>query len=253
MRAQPIAADVLLKLSGLSARYGSLVAIRDINLVVEAGEVVTLLGANGAGKSTTLGSIVALVAKAGGRVEFQGEDITRMTTDAIVRRGITLVPEGRRLFANLTVEHNLRLGAATLPSASYQEVFEEVLQLFPIIERKLGMLAGLLSGGEQQQVAIARALMSRPRLLLLDEPSLGLAPVVVATVFDLIGRLRDRGMTMLLVEQNIERAMEVADRAYVLNCGRMGMSGDQLSVTEIEATYLGLTRTHSANKARADE
>lgn len=239
----------LLELTGVWARYGSLVAIRDVNIAVDAGEVVTLLGANGAGKSTTLGAIVGLVSKSAGRVRFDGHDITSLSTEAVVRRGITLVPEGRKVFANLSVEDNLRLGGATLPAGDYDDVRQEVIDLFPIVGRKSGTLAGLLSGGEQQQVAIARALMSRPRLLLLDEPSLGLAPVIVATVFELIARLKGRGITMVLVEQNVERAMEIADRAYVLSTGHITMSGDRLSVAEIEDTYLGLTSSRAAADA----
>jgi len=231
----------LLELTGVTARYGSLVAVRDVDLEVNAGEVVTLLGANGAGKSTTLGAIVGLVSIGGGRIAFDGEEIAHRPTEAIVRRGITLVPEGRRVFADLTVEENLRLGAATHPEA-YDGTLEEILELFPIVSPKLSTLAGLLSGGEQQQVAIARALMSRPRMLLLDEPSLGLAPVIVARVFELIVGMRERGITILLVEQNVERAMEIADRTYVLEAGRIALSGSALSVEEIEDTYLGLSR-----------
>jgi branched-chain amino acid transport system ATP-binding protein len=238
----------LLELTGVSARYGSLVAVRDVDLTVDEGEVVTLLGANGAGKSTTLGAIVGLVSLGGGRIAFDGAEIASSATEAIVRRGITLVPEGRRVFADLTVEENLRLGAATHPEA-YDETLEEILGLFPIVSSKLGTLAGLLSGGEQQQVAIARALMSRPRMLLLDEPSLGLAPVIVAKVFELIVGLRERGITILLVEQNVERAMEIADRAYVLETGRIALSGAALSVEEIEDTYLGLSRPGGGSPA----
>jgi len=239
----------LLELQGLSARYGSLVAIREVEMTVDAGEVVTLLGANGAGKSTTLGAIVGLVTKCGGKVRFEGRDISRLSTEAVVASGITLVPEGRRIFANLSVEDNLRLGGATLPAGEYAAARDEVVDLFPLVGNRSRTLAGLLSGGEQQQVAIARALMSRPKLLLLDEPSLGLAPVIVAAVFELIAQLKSRGITMLLVEQNVERAMEIADRAYVLSTGHITMAGDQLSVAEIEDTYLGLTSSRSGDDA----
>lgn len=235
--------EALLRLEAVSARYGSLVAVREIDMTVYQGEVVTLLGSNGAGKSTTLGAIVGLVSKAGGRVEFEGRDITATSTEHIVNSGITLVPEGRRVFANLTVEDNLRLGAATLPGDEYDALHDEMVELFPLVKNRSTALAGLLSGGEQQMVAIARALMSKPRLLLLDEPSLGLAPVIVAQVFELIEQLKERGITILLVEQNVERAMQLADRAYVLSTGRVAMSGDQLSVAEIEDTYLGLQKS----------
>lgn len=236
--------EPVLELQHLFVRYGPVGAVYDLSLTVNTGEVVALLGANGAGKSSTLNAIVGLAPRSGGRIVFAGQDITVLPTEAIVRYGIALVPEGRRLFRNLTVHENLRLGAATLPRFRFDEHFAEVLELFPMIESKLGSQAGFLSGGEQQQVAIARALLSRPHLLLLDEPSLGLAPLIVSKVFEIIATLKKRGATILLVEQNVERALQIADRGYVLTTGRLELSGttDMLFPSEIEDAYLGLSK-----------
>jgi branched-chain amino acid transport system ATP-binding protein len=238
----------ILELDGVSVTYGPVVAVRGLSLHVEAGEIVALLGSNGAGKSTTLASIVGLARVAEGRILLEAEDTTGAPTERIVRRGITLVPEGRRVFADLTVADNLRLGAATRSRSEYGETLDEVLELFPVLARRLDVQAGLFSGGEQQMLAIARAMMSRPKVLLLDEPSLGLAPIIVAQVFDLIQQLRDRGVTVLLVEQNVERALEISDRAYVLSSGDLVMSGSpaDLPAEEIEKVYLGLTATSAA-------
>jgi branched-chain amino acid transport system ATP-binding protein len=233
----------LLDLDGLTVTYGHIVGVRDISLTVARGEIVALLGANGAGKSSTLKAVLGLAPLAAGRVTLAGEDITSRPPEAVVRRGVALVPEGRRIFAKLTVAENLRLGAATIGRSAYEETLPEVLDLFPVVQRRLDTKAGLFSGGEQQQLAIARALMARPRLVLLDEPSLGLAPKMVAIVFELIARLRERGVTILLVEQNAERALEVADRAYVLSAGRLEISGDASSLASdsIEEAYLGIS------------
>jgi branched-chain amino acid transport system ATP-binding protein len=242
-RAAPTADGSLLELRGVTVRYRQVLAVRNLTLNVAAGEIVTLLGANGAGKSSTLSAIVGLAPVVGGSVILAGEDITSWPPEAAVRRGVSLVPEGRRIFANLTVAENLRLGAAAISRSEYDETLPEVLDLFPVVKQRLDTKAGLFSGGEQQQLAIARALMARPRLLLLDEPSLGLAPIMVATVFDLITRLRERDVTILLVEQNAERALDVADRAYVLNTGRLEISGaaTSLAADAIEEAYLGIS------------
>jgi branched-chain amino acid transport system ATP-binding protein len=242
-RAAPSVNGSLLELRGVTVRYRQVLAVTDLTLNVGAGEIVTLLGANGAGKSSTLSAIVGLAPVAGGSVILAGEDITSWPPEAAVRRGVALVPEGRRIFANLTVAENLRLGAAAISRSEYEDTLPEVLDLFPVVKQRLDTKAGLFSGGEQQQLAIARALMARPRLLLLDEPSLGLAPIMVAAVFDLITRLRERAVTILLVEQNAERALDVADRAYVLNTGRLEISGaaTSLAADAIEEAYLGIS------------
>ena len=241
--AAPDGDGFLLELSDITVSYGPVVAVRALSLTVAAGEIVTLLGANGAGKSSTLSAVVGLAPVVGGRVLLAGEDITSRPPEAIVRRRVTLVPEGRRIFANLTVAENLRLGAAASSRSEYEDTLPEVLDLFPVVKQRLDTKAGLFSGGEQQQLAIARALMARPRLVLLDEPSLGLAPIMVAAVFELIARLRERGVTILLVEQNAERALDVADRAYVLNTGRLEISGtaSSLASDSIEEAYLGIS------------
>jgi branched-chain amino acid transport system ATP-binding protein len=233
----------LLELSNVTVSYGPVVAVRELSLTVAAGEIVTLLGANGAGKSSTLNAVIGLAPVVGGRVLLAGEEITSRPPEAIVRRRVSLVPEGRRIFANLTVAENLRLGAAASSRSEYDDTLPEVLDLFPVVKQRLDTKAGMFSGGEQQQLAIARALMARPRLVLLDEPSLGLAPIMVAAVFDLIARLRERGVTILLVEQNAERALDVADRAYVLNTGRLEISGaaSSLASDSIEEAYLGIS------------
>jgi branched-chain amino acid transport system ATP-binding protein len=233
----------VLSLRGVTARYGATVAISGISLDVMPGEIVTILGANGAGKTTTLGAVMGLVPPADGHVFFKGEEITGDAPESIVDLGIALSPEGRRVFGKLTVEENLRIGAGTKGQGKVPERYAEVVELFPVLERKRDDFAGLLSGGEQQMLAIGRALMSAPQLLLLDEPSLGLAPIIVSTVFELIERLRDRGITIVLVEQNVDRALKIADRGYVLSTGRVQLSGEADELREgsaVEEAYLGL-------------
>jgi branched-chain amino acid transport system ATP-binding protein len=231
----------LLEVAELSVAYGTVRAVRDLSLQVEDGELVAVLGANGSGKTSTLGAIMGLVSAAAGRIRFAGVDLLGRTPEDIVRRGMTLVPEGRRVFGNLTVAENLRLGAV---GARHRRPMpdEEIFALFPVLGRRRDQLAGTLSGGEQQQLAIARALRSSPRLLLLDEPSLGLAPQVVEAIFELLLRLRKNGTTICLVEQNVHLALEVADRAYVLASGRLHVSGPsrQLLASDLDRAYLGI-------------
>jgi branched-chain amino acid transport system ATP-binding protein len=233
----------LLEVRRLHARYGPILAVRDADLTVEEGEVVALLGANGAGKTTTLAAISGLVSR-GGEIRLDGVDISRLRPEQIVRRGVSLTPEGRRVFAGLTVEENLAVGGATRRKSDAAADRERLLDLFPILRQRRHTAAGALSGGEQQQLAIARSLMSRPRLLLLDEPTLGLAPTLVGAVFELIGRLRaEEGVTILLVEQNAHRALELCDRAYVMRTGRVEVEGtpDELRrTTGLEQAYLGI-------------
>ena len=233
----------MLSIADLDVRYGAIQAVRGVSLDVGEGEIVAVLGANGAGKTTTLKATVGLIAATRGEIRFAGDAITGRDTEDIVMRGMTLVPEGRRVFPSLTVAENLRLGAATRKDpAAIAQSRDEVLALFPILAERAGQAAGTLSGGQQQQLAIARALMSAPKLLLLDEPSLGLAPQIVDDIFDLILRLKARGLTILLVEQDAVAALDIADRAYVMANGRIVMSGSaaELRASEqVAHAYLG--------------
>jgi branched-chain amino acid transport system ATP-binding protein len=233
----------MLNIEDLHASYGAITALRGISLEVQEGELVALLGVNGAGKSTTLKAITGVHRPVKGKIEFLGETIANKTPESIVRKGISLVPEGREIFAGLTVEENLRLGAFTCYERTrYRTDLAEVFSLFPILEERRRQAGGLLSGGEQQQLAIARALMSRPKLLLLDEPSLGLSPTMVDQIFALIASLHQRGITILLVEQNAERALEIVDRAYLLKHGTIAFSGKPEALrreVDIEDVYFG--------------
>lgn len=233
----------MLKVTSLAASYGAIAALHGVSLEIAEGETVALLGVNGAGKSTTLKSIAGVLKPAGGKVEFLGEDITGKRPEAILRKGISLVPEGREIFTNLTVEENLRIGAFTSYERSrYKDDLAEMFALFPILEERRHQPGGLLSGGEQQQLAIARALMSHPKLIMLDEPSLGLSPAMVDQIFNLIASLRERGITILLVEQNAERALEIVDRAYLLKTGTLVFSGspeDLKSKIDVTEVYFG--------------
>ena len=232
---------MLLEVAGLTTRYGSISALRDVSLSVGAGEVVGLIGPNGAGKTTLLNTVAGLLSPAAGTVVFDGVDVTGAAPERMLRFGLALVPEHRRIFADFTVVENLRIGGVTLPAAERVSMLDEVAELFPFLRDKWDTLAGYLSGGEAQQLAIARALMCRPRLLMMDEPSLGLAPVIVDVVFDLISRLRDRDCTLVVVEQNAARMLEVADRAYVLRSGSVvshGSSDDVLSQTDLFDTFV---------------
>jgi branched-chain amino acid transport system ATP-binding protein len=233
----------LLKLDNVTSGYGPIVAVRDLSLEVYPGEVVTLLGANGAGKSTTLLTIAGLVRPSAGTIEFDGADIVHLKAEDVVRRGVALTPEGRGIFAHLSVTDNLRIGATVRKDkAGVAETMEEMFDLFPILRERARQLAGTLSGGEQQMLALARSLMSKPRLMLLDEPSLGLAPRVVAQIFELLRQLPSRGVTVLLVEQNVRLALDVASRGYVLATGALQLAGtaeELLSAVDLEKVYLG--------------
>ena len=235
----------LLSLDGLTVRYGEIEALHGLSLAVDAGEVVTLLGGNGAGKSTTLRTISGLLKPAAGDVTFDGRSITGLPPEAVVCLGIAHVPEGRRLFPGLSARENIMLGASNrghIAKAALVAESDEMFDLFPDIRPFADALGWTLSGGQQQMVAVARGLMARPRLLLLDEPSLGLAPVIVQKVFSIIGEIRRRGTTVLLVEQNARMALSVADRGYVLETGRLAVSGkpgELWSNDEVRAAYLG--------------
>jgi branched-chain amino acid transport system ATP-binding protein len=234
----------MLELQEVHARYGAITALRGISIQVRQGELVALLGVNGAGKSTTLGCTAGVLKPWQGSITFEGVPIVGKSPEQIARLGISLVPEGRDIFPSLTVEENLRLGAFTQKEKSaYRRNLEEVFELFPVLKERLQQAGGTLSGGEQQQLAIARALMSSPRLLMLDEPSLGLAPALVDQIFELITRLHQRGVTILLVEQNVERSLEIVDRAYLMNTGLIESQGtaEQLrSHADIESVYMGV-------------
>src|SRR2546425_729107 len=233
----------MLTLENVSVNYGAIEALRGVSLRVEKGEVVTLIGANGAGKTTTLRTITGLLEPRDGRVTFEGDDISGTATHRLVARGISMSPEGRGVFANLSVRENLQMGAYLQKNRSeIAAVMERVFQMFPRLKERESQKAGTLSGGEQQMLAMSRALMSRPRLLLLDEPSLGLAPLVVHTIFEAIDEIRSKGTTILLVEQNAHAALKHSDRAYVLETGGITMEGpskDLANDPRIKEAYLG--------------
>jgi len=222
----------VLDVSGLTTRYGAISALRDVSLHVDAGEVVGLIGPNGAGKTTLLGSIAGLLPPSEGTVTLDGTDVTAAPPERLLRSGLALVPEHRRIFVDLTVEENLKIGGVTVPAGERSALLDDVAEQFPVLRKKWTTSAGYLSGGEAQQLAIARALMSKPRVLMMDEPSLGLAPVLVDVVFELIDSLRDGGTTMLIVEQNATRMLEVADRAYVLRSGEIVTEGTGAELSE---------------------
>ncbi len=233
----------MLTLNNIHTHYGAIKALRGISLEVKEGELVALIGANGAGKSTALATIAGVLRPVQGTISFLSESIVGKPPELIARKGISLVPEGREILASLTVEENLRLGAFVRRNRQeYLKDLEENFALFPILKERFHQLGGTLSGGEQQQLAIARALMSHPKLLMLDEPSLGLAPLIVDQIFDLIKGLHQRGVTILLVEQNVERTLEIVDRAYLLHTGTIQTSGSAAQVrsqVDIEGVYLG--------------
>jgi branched-chain amino acid transport system ATP-binding protein len=233
----------LLSLAGVHAFYGNVEALKGVDLEVGDGEIVALIGANGAGKSTLLMTICGVLQARQGAIHFAGHDITRLRTFAIVRRGIAQSPEGRRVFPRMTVLENLQMGAGTVDPTHFAADIERVMTLFPVLRERQGQRGGTLSGGEQQMLAIARALMSRPKLLLLDEPSLGLAPLVARQIFAAIAALNKRdGTAVLLVEQNAHHALRLAHRGYVLQNGKIVLSGggrDLLANRDVQAAYLG--------------
>lgn len=233
----------LLEVSGLSVNYGMIKAVRDVSFYVEQGEIVSLIGSNGAGKSTIMNTIMGLVPVASGKLTWRNEDITGSKTEKVVKKKITLCPEGRQIFPELTVLQNLEIGAFTLNDEAKNRGIKRAFELFPRLEERQMQMGGTLSGGEQQMLAVARALMSEPELLMLDEPSLGLAPLVVKDIFSLIQRIRkEMNMTIILVEQNARQALKIADRGYVLESGQIMMTdtADKLLASEkIREAYLG--------------
>lgn len=235
---------MLLEVENLNVYYGAIHALQGISFNVEQGEIVTLIGANGAGKSTTLRTISGLLRPLGGSIRFKGEDITLTPAEEIVRLGISQVPEGRKIFAPLTVRENLEMGAYTRKNAAeIKESMEIGFLSFPRLKERINQLGGTLSGGEQQMLAMARGLMSRPTLLLLDEPSMGLSPILVEEIFRIIQEINSQGMSILLVEQNAQMALSVANRAYVLETGRIAFSGTAKEVSDnpqVKEAYLGV-------------
>jgi branched-chain amino acid transport system ATP-binding protein len=235
--------DNILEIQDLTVNYGAIRALQGISFHVSEGEIVTLIGANGAGKSTTLKTISGLLYPAAGQIRYEGEEIAGMPADLIVRRGIVHVPEGRKIFAPLTVRENLEMGAYTRQGKSeIQQSMQRVFASFPRLEERLNQLGGTLSGGEQQMLAMGRALMAQPKLLLMDEPSMGLAPILVEEIFDIINRINHQGVSILLVEQNAAMALSVASRAYVMETGRIvleGAAGDVLQNPDVRKAYLG--------------
>lgn len=234
---------MMLQVKNLCVSYGAIKALKGISFDVEKGEIISLIGSNGAGKTTTLHSVSNIIRKQSGSVFFEGEDISDMSADKIVARNLIQVPEGRRVFANLTVKENLELGAyLRKDKAEIVRDMEKVFSLFPRLKERVRQAAGTLSGGEQQMLAMGRAIMSKPRLLLLDEPSMGLAPILVDEIFEIIKRINADGTTILLVEQNAYKALSIADRAYVLETGEIkksGLAADLIKDESVKAAYLG--------------
>jgi branched-chain amino acid transport system ATP-binding protein len=234
----------MLEVAGIDVYYGNVQALWDVSFRVEQGEIVTLIGANGAGKSTTLKAISGLMSPRKGRMILEGSDVTGLAANAMVKRGVVLVPEARQLWPAMTVLENLEMGAYARPARRARaETLKTVLTMFPILERRARQKAGTLSGGEQQMCAIGRGLMARPRLLLLDEPALGLAPLLVREVFESLRAIREQGVTIVLVEQNVPHALALADRAFVMETGRVTLSGPAAELVDdprIREGYLGL-------------
>ncbi len=232
----------ILKVDNINVYYGAIHAIKGISFEVNEGEVVTLIGANGAGKSTTLQTVSGLLRSRTGSIEFNGENISHVPAHKLVYKGLAQVPEGRRIFLQMSVEENLEMGAFTQKSAGIDADIESVYEQFPRLRERKKQIAGTLSGGEQQMLAMGRALMSHPKLLMLDEPSMGLAPILVEQIFDIIRQLHKNGTTILLVEQNAQMALSVADRAYVLETGKITLSGTGKELAEsdeVRKAYLG--------------
>lgn len=233
--------ETMLRIENLSVNYGHIEALRHVSLKVNRNQICTIIGANGAGKSTLLKAVSALVKPSGGSIEFEGERIPNKAFK-VVKKGIVHIPEGRKTFSGLTIEDNLLVGAYLSDSKTLKENLEEQYSLFPVLRERRKQFAGTLSGGEQQMLAVARGLMSRPKILLLDEPSMGLAPIIVNQIYDMIKRIRDTGITVLLVEQNAKKALTVCDYAYVLENGRIKLTGtgeELLSSDEVRKAYLG--------------
>ena len=236
--------NTILKINNLKVNYGGLEAVKGISFEVKEGEIVTLIGANGAGKSSTLRTIVGREKPSSGTIEFAGENIAGMDTTSIVKKGITLVPEGRKIFPDLTVEENLKIGAY-MRKDNLSEDFERVYSLFPRLKERHWQAGGTLSGGEQQMLAVGRALMSKPKLIMMDEPSLGLAPIIVRGIFEIIEAVNKEGITVLLNEQNANMALKAADKAYVMETGRITMQGtgkELLENEQIKEAYLGKSK-----------
>lgn len=235
----------MIKIKDLVVAYGGIEALKGISLEVPSGKIVTLVGANGAGKSTTLKAVVGLVKPKSGTIEYEGKDLTKISTESMVRNGIALVPEGRKVFEDLTVLENLKIGAYSRKDRKgIEDDLEKVYSLFPRLKERTWQLSGTLSGGEQQMLAIGRALMSRPKLIMMDEPSLGLAPIIVKGLFEIIKKINKDGMTVLLIEQNANAALKIADIGYIMETGRITLSGtgkELLNNDEIKKAYLGET------------
>lgn len=233
----------MLNINNLHVNYGGINALRGINLTIEENKIITLIGANGAGKSSTLRAIMGLIKKSKGHITYFDEDLTNLSTVDIVKKGIVLVPEGRQVFPNLTVEENLILGAFTINNKdTIKKNINQAYQIFPRLKERFWQKAGTLSGGEQQMLAVGRALMVNPKLLMMDEPSLGLAPLLVKEIFEIIKRINEQGNTILLVEQNAKKALEIADYAYVLETGQLKLEGtgqELLNDDRIQEAYLG--------------
>ncbi|WP_379946529.1 ABC transporter ATP-binding protein [Enterococcus devriesei] len=232
----------MLKIENLSVHYGMIQAVRDVSFEVNQGEIVSLIGANGAGKTTILRTISGLIQPSKGRIQFEGKPIQKRAPRKIVAQGISQVPEGRHVFSGLTVLENLEMGAYLRKDGSLKEDYEHVYEKFPILKERLTQDASTLSGGEQQMLAMGRALMSKPRLLLLDEPSMGLAPIFIKEIFNIIQEIKEQGTTVLLIEQNAKMALSIADRGYVLETGKVVLSGtgqELLDSDEVKKAYLG--------------
>ena len=235
-------AQTLLKVDNINVFYGNIHAVKDVSFEVNEGEIVTLIGANGAGKSTTLKTVSGLLRSKTGSILFDGQDINTVSADKLVGRGLAQVPEGRRVFLQMSVEENLEMGAYTQPPAGVPRDLEMVYDLFPRLKERRSQVAGTLSGGEQQMLAMGRALMSHPKLLMLDEPSMGLAPILVEQIFDIIQDLNRKGSTILLVEQNAQMALSVAHRGYVMETGKIvatSSGAELIESPEIKRAYLG--------------
>ena len=232
----------ILSVKNINVFYGAIHAISNITFKVDEGEIVTLIGANGAGKSTTLNTISGLLRSRTGDIKFMGNSIAKTAPNKIVESGLVMVPEGRRIFLGLTVEENLEMGAYTRPKTEIKQSMEQVYELFPRLKERQNQIGGTLSGGEQQMLAMGRALMAKPKLIMLDEPSMGLAPLLVDLIFEIIADLHKAGSTILLVEQNAQAALSIADRAYVLETGKIvktGMGSELINDPDIKKAYLG--------------